>query len=316
MDIKDYIDKNRQRMLDELCDLLRIPSVSADPDFNDDVKRCAEAVASSLKKAGAGNVEVMETPGHPIVFGEYHVSDEAPTVLVYGHYDVQPPDPIDLWDNPAFDPIIKTTPKHPEGAIFARGACDDKGQMFMHVKALESMKASGDVPCNIKFIIEGEEEVGSSHLDTFLETHKDKLSADVVLVSDTGIISNDIPSITVGLRGLSYVEVEVTGPNRDLHSGLYGGAAPNPINILCEMIASLKDEDQRIAVEGFYDDVLELTKEEREDMARAPFNEAEHRESIGIGAHEGERGYSPTERMSIRPTLDINGIWGGYIGKG
>ena len=316
MDIKDYIDKNRQRMLDELCDLLRIPSVSADPDFNDDVKRCAEAVASSLKKAGAGNVEVMETPGHPIVFGEYHVSDEAPTVLVYGHYDVQPPDPIDLWDNPAFDPIIKTTPKHPEGAIFARGACDDKGQMFMHVKALESMKASGDVPCNIKFIIEGEEEVGSSHLDTFLETHKDKLSADVVLVSDTGIISNDIPSITVGLRGLSYVEVEVTGPNRDLHSGLYGGAAPNPINILCEMIASLKDEDQRIAVEGFYDDVLELTKEEREDMARAPFNEAEHRESIGIGAHEGERGYSPTERMSIRPTLDINGIWGGYMKEG
>jgi len=316
MDIKDYIDKNRQRMLDELCDLLRIPSVSADPDFNDDVKRCAEAVASSLKKAGAGNVEVMETPGHPIVFGEYHVSDDVPTVLVYGHYDVQPPDPIDLWDNPAFEPIIKTTPKHPEGAIFARGACDDKGQMFMHVKALESMKASGDVPCNIKFIIEGEEEVGSSHLDTFLENHKDKLSADVVLVSDTGIISNDIPSITVGLRGLSYVEVEVTGPNRDLHSGLYGGAAPNPINILCEMIASLKDEDQRIAVEGFYDDVLELTKEEREDMARAPFNEAAHRESIGIGSHEGERGYSPTERMSIRPTLDINGIWGGYMKEG
>ena len=303
-------------MLDELCDLLRIPSVSADPTFDDDVKRCAEAVAGSLQQAGASNVEVMPTPGHPIVFGEYHVSDEAPTVLVYGHYDVQPPDPIDLWDNPAFDPIIKTTPKHPEGAIFARGACDDKGQMFMHVKALESMKASGDVPCNIKFIIEGEEEVGSSHLDTFLETHKDKLSADVVLVSDTGIISNDMPSITVGLRGLSYVEVEVTGPNRDLHSGLYGGAAPNPINILCEMIASLKDEDQRIAVEGFYDDVLELTQDEREDMARAPFNASAHMESIGIGAHEGEHGYSPTERMSIRPTLDINGIWGGYMKEG
>ena len=316
MDIKDYIDKNRQRMLDELCDLLRIPSVSADPTFDGDVKRCAAAVASSLQQAGASNVEVMETPGHPIVFGQYHVSDEAPTVLVYGHYDVQPPDPIDLWDNPAFDPIIKTTPKHPEGAIFARGACDDKGQMFMHIKALESMKSSGDVPCNIKFIIEGEEEVGSSHLDAFLEKHKDKLSADVVLVSDTGIISNDIPSITVGLRGLSYVEVEVTGPNRDLHSGLYGGAAPNPINVLCEMIASLKDEDQRIAVEGFYDDVLELTQDEREDMARAPFNEAAHRESIGIGAHEGEHGYSPTERMSIRPTLDINGIWGGYMKEG
>ena len=303
-------------MLDELCDLLRIPSVSADPAFNDDVKHCAEAVASSLKEAGASNVEVMTTPGHPIVFGEYHVSDESPTVLVYGHYDVQPPDPIDLWDNPAFEPIVKVTPNHPEGAIFARGACDDKGQMFMHVKALESMKESGEVPCNIKFIIEGEEEVGSSHLDTFLENHKDKLSADVVLVSDTGIIANDIPSITVGLRGLSYVEVEVTGPNRDLHSGLYGGAAPNPINILCEMISSLKDEDQRITVEGFYDDVLELTKEEREDMARAPFNETAHRESIGIGAHEGERGYSPTERMSIRPTLDINGIWGGYMKEG
>jgi acetylornithine deacetylase/succinyl-diaminopimelate desuccinylase-like protein len=316
MDIKDYIDKNRQRMLDELCDLLRIPSVSADPAFNDDVKHCAEAVASSLREAGASNVEVLKTPGHPIVFGEYHVSDEAPTVLVYGHYDVQPPDPIDLWDNPAFEPIVKVTPNHPEGAIFARGACDDKGQMFMHVKALESMKATGEVPCNIKFIIEGEEEVGSSHLDSFLENYKEKLSADVVLVSDTGIISNDIPSITVGLRGLSYVEVEVTGPNRDLHSGLYGGAAPNPINILCEMISSLKDEDQRITVEGFYDDVLELTKEEREAMARAPFNETAHRESIGIGAHEGERDYSPTERMSIRPTLDINGIWGGYMNEG
>jgi acetylornithine deacetylase/succinyl-diaminopimelate desuccinylase-like protein len=303
-------------MLDELFDLLRIPSVSADPEFAGDVQKCAEAVAASLQKAGAVNVEVMETPGHPIVFGEYIVSNEVPTVLVYGHYDVQPADPIELWDNPAFEPIIKTTPAHPEGAIFARGSCDDKGQMFMHVKALEAMVASGDVPCNIKFIIEGEEEVGSDSLDDFLEEHKEKLSADVVLVSDTGILANDTPSITVGLRGLAYVEVEVTGPNRDLHSGLYGGAAPNPINILCEMIASLKDEDQRITVDGFYDDVLELSSDEREAMARAPFSEGDYKDSIGISSTEGEQSYSPPERMSIRPTLDLNGIWGGYIKEG
>ena len=316
MDIKDFITVNRQRMLDELFTLLRIPSVSADPNFAGDVEKCAEAVADSLRQAGAKNVEVMKTPGHPIVFGEYHTDKDAPTVLVYGHYDVQPADPIDLWDNPAFEPIIKITDQHPEGAIFARGACDDKGQMFMHVKALEAMVATGKVPCNIKFIIEGEEEVGSSHLDSFLETHKEKLAADVVLVSDTGIISKDNPSITVGLRGLSYVEVEVKGPNRDLHSGLYGGAAPNPINILCEMIASLKDEDQRITVDGFYDDVLELTSEERAAMARAPFNEDSHKSSIDISAHEGEPSYSPSERMSIRPTLDVNGIWGGYLKEG
>ncbi|HIB77723.1 MAG TPA: dipeptidase [Flavobacteriales bacterium] len=316
MDIKDYISENRQRMLDELFELLRIPSVSADPAFAGDVERCAEAVAASLTQAGASNVEVMTTPGHPIVFGEYKVSSSAPTVLVYGHYDVQPADPIDLWDKPAFEPYIKVTEKHSEGAIFARGSCDDKGQMFMHVKALEAMVAVGNVPCNIKFIIEGEEEVGSSHLDSFLEENKEKLSADVVLVSDTGIISNDTPSITVGLRGLSYVEVEVTGPNRDLHSGLYGGSAPNPINILCEMIASLKDEDQRITIEGFYDDVEELSSDERAAMAKAPFSSENHKSSIGIGAHEGEVAYSPSERMSIRPTLDVNGIWGGYMKDG
>jgi len=316
MDMKAYLTENRQRMLDELFDLLRIPSVSADPEFAGDVKRCAEAVADSLTKAGASAVEVMVTGGHPIVYGEYITNENAPTVLVYGHYDVQPPDPVELWDSPPFEPVIKTTPAHPEGAIFARGACDDKGQMFMHVKALEAMVATGDVPCNIKFIIEGEEEVGSDHLDDFLVTHKEKLSADVVLVSDTGIISNDVPSITVGLRGLSYVEVEVKGPNRDLHSGLYGGAAPNPINILCEMIASLKDEDQRITIDGFYDDVLELSSEEREAMARAPFSEDRYKSSIGIGATEGEPSYTPPERMSIRPTLDLNGIWGGYIKEG
>ena len=219
-------------MLDELFDLLRIRSVSADPAYAGDVQKCAEAVADSLKQAGASNVEVMATPGHPIVYGEYIVDRSASTVLVYGHYDVQPADPIELWDNPAFEPIIKTTDIHPEGAIFARGSCDDKGQMFMHVKALEAMVASGEVPCNVKFIIEGEEEVGSDNLDDFLEEHKEKLAADVVLVSDTGIIANDTPSICVGLRGLAYVEVQITGPNRDLHSGLYGGAAPNPINIL------------------------------------------------------------------------------------
>ena len=279
-------------------------------------KKCAEAVAASLTQAGASNVKVMATPGHPIVFGEYIVNPNSPTVLVYGHYDVQPADPIELWDNPAFEPIIKKTDIHPEGAIFARGSCDDKGQMFMHVKALEAMVASGDVPCNIKFIIEGEEEVGSDNLDDFLEQHKEKLSADVVLVSDTGIIANDTPSICVGLRGLAYVEVQITGPNRDLHSGLYGGAAPNPINILCEMIASLKDEDQRITVDGFYDDVLDLTDAEREAMARAPFSEKAYKSSIGIGGTEGEPSYSPPERMSIRPTLDLNGIWGGYTGEG
>ncbi len=314
--MKAYISEHRQRMLDELFDLLRIPSVSADPAYAGDVQKCAEAVAESLKVAGASNVEVMKTPGHPIVFGEYIVDENAPTVLVYGHYDVQPADPIELWDNPAFEPVIKTTEIHPEGAIFARGSCDDKGQMFMHVKALEAMVYSGEVPCNVKFIIEGEEEVGSDNLDDFLEQNSEKLSADVVLVSDTGILANDTPSICVGLRGLAYVEVEITGPNRDLHSGLYGGAAPNPINILCEMIASLKDEDQRITVDGFYDDVEELSSEEREAMARAPFSEEAYKDSIGIGGTEGEPAFTSPERMSIRPTLDLNGIWGGYTGEG
>jgi acetylornithine deacetylase/succinyl-diaminopimelate desuccinylase-like protein len=239
MTTNDFIHQNRDRFLDELFDLLRIPSVSADPAYASDVRKCAEAVADSLRKAGATGVELIETEGYPVVYGERLVDPAAPTVLVYGHYDVQPADPIALWDTPAFEPEIRKTALHPEGAIFARGACDDKGQMFMHVKAFEAMVASGELPCNVKFMIEGEEEVGSAHLEPFLEAHKEKLAADIVLVSDTGIIANNTPSITVGLRGLSYVEVEVTGPNRDLHSGLYGGAAPNPINILCEMIASL-----------------------------------------------------------------------------
>lgn len=316
MTTNEFIQSNRDRFLDELFDLLRIPSVSADPAFAGDVRRCAEAVADSLRQAGATHVELIETEGYPVVYGERFVREDVPTVLVYGHYDVQPADPIDLWSSPAFEPVIHKTELHPEGAIFARGACDDKGQFFMHVKAFEAMVASGTLACNVKFMIEGEEEVGSAHLEPFLEANKEKLAADIVLVSDTGIIANDIPSITVGLRGLSYVEVEVTGPNRDLHSGLYGGAAPNPINILCEMIASLKDDQQRITVEGFYDGVVELSKEERAAMAEAPFSEDEYKRSIGIDAVEGEQGYTAPERMSIRPTLDVNGIWGGYTGDG
>lgn len=311
-----YIESNRDRFLEELFELLRIPSVSADPAFAGDVQKCAELVAKQLEAAGGENVEIIPTEGYPVVYGEKLVGPDAPTVLVYGHYDVQPPDPLELWDAPAFEPVIKKTDIHPEGAIFARGACDDKGQFFMHVKALEAMVQSNALHCNVKFMIEGEEEVGSAHLDEFLETHREKIAADIVLVSDTGIIANDVPSITVGLRGLSYVEVEVTGPNRDLHSGLYGGAAPNPINILCEMIASLKDEDQRITVDGFYDDVVELSREERDAMAEAPFSEHEYKKSIDIGAVEGEKGYTAPERMSIRPTLDVNGMWGGYTGDG
>ena len=316
MDVKEYMNEHRERMLDELLELLRIPSISADPAYADDTNKCAEVVADHLRKAGADNVEVVPTKGYPVVYGEKLIDPALPTVLVYGHYDVQPADPIDLWDSPAFEPVIKKTELHPDGAIFARGACDDKGQFFMHVKAFEAMVATDQVPCNIKFMIEGEEEVGSVHLEDFLEAHKVRLAADVVLVSDTGVIANDVPSITTGLRGLSYVEVEVTGPNRDLHSGLYGGAAPNPINILCEMIASLKDEHQQITVEGFYDDVEVLSEDERKAMAEAPFSEDAYKKSIDIGAVEGEAGYSAPERMSIRPTLDVNGIWGGYTGEG
>ena len=316
MSVNTYISANRERFLNELLDILRIPSISADPAYANDVMRMADATRDSLLRAGADRAEVMQTPGYPIVYGEKIIDSALPTVLVYGHYDVQPADPIELWDSPAFEPVIKPTSIHPEGAIFARGACDDKGQFYMHVKAFEAMVASNELPCNVKFIIEGEEEVGSSNLDGFLLKHKDLLKADVVLVSDTGIIANDVPSITTGLRGLSYIEVEVTGPNRDLHSGLYGGSVPNPINILCEMIASLKDAQQRIAITGFYDDVVELSVEERTEMAKAPYSENHFKEHIGINDVEGEHGYSVPERKSIRPTLDVNGIWGGYIGEG
>ncbi len=311
-----FIEENKDRFLNELLDLLRIPSVSADSKFKDDVRKAAGFIQDKLLAAGADKAEVMETSGHPIVYGEKMVSDNLPTVLVYGHYDVQPADPYDLWDSPPFEPVIKETELHPQGAIFARGSCDDKGQMYMHIKAFEAMMATDSLACNVKFIIEGEEEVGSDNLGVFLEDNKEMLKADIVLVSDTGIIANDVPSITVGLRGLSYVEVEVTGPNRDLHSGLYGGAVPNPINILAEMIASLKNEDQSINIPGFYDDVVILTEEERAAMAKAPFDLQDFKDSIGLRDVEGEEGFSSMERTSIRPTLDVNGIWGGYTGEG
>lgn len=314
--IQAYVKENRQRFLDELFELLRIPSVSADPLFKNDVVRTAEAVKEKLQFAGADKVEICPTDGFPIVYGEKIVDPSLPTVLVYGHYDVQPPDPLELWESGPFEPVIKKTAIHPEGAIFARGACDDKGQMYMHIKAFEYMMRSNNLPCNVKFMIEGEEEVGSDNLGIFCERNKDKLKADVVLISDTGIISNDVPSITTGLRGLCYVEVEVTGPNRDLHSGLYGGAVANPINILCEMIAKMKDEKNRITIPGFYDDVAELSKDGRTELNRAPFSVEGFKESIGLSDIHGEEGYTTIERTSIRPTLDVNGIWGGYTGEG
>ena len=314
--ISQYIDQNKDRFLHELIDLLKIPSVSADSSFKNDVRSAAEFIHSKLLDAGADNCQIFETEGHPIVYGEKIINENSPTILVYGHYDVQPADPYDLWDSDPFEPIVKTTSIHPEGAIFARGACDDKGQMYMHLKAFESMMKTDTLMCNVKFMIEGEEEVGSENLENFIRKQKDLLKADVVLVSDTGIISNDTPSICVGLRGLSYVEVEVTGPNRDLHSGLYGGAVANPINILSKMIASLHDEDLKINIPGFYDDVLTVDDTERQEMSKAPFNLNEYKKDLEIDDVYGEKGYTTNERNSIRPTLDVNGIWGGYTGEG
>lgn len=316
VNIQNYISENKERFLDELMDLLRVPSISADPEYSGDVHKTAEIVAKRLIEAGAENVEVCQTAGYPIVYGDKIIDSSLPTVLVYGHYDVQPADPIDLWDSPAFEPVIKKTDLHPEGAIFARGACDDKGQMYMHVKAFEAMMKSNELPCNVKFMLEGEEEVGSVNLGIFVNENKERLAADIILVSDTGMLANDVPSITTGLRGLSYVEVQVTGPNRDLHSGLYGGCVANPINILNKMIASLHDENNKITIPGFYDKVIELSANERAEMAKAPFSERAYCESIDIDAVYGEEGYTTMERGSIRPTLDVNGIWGGYIGEG
>ena len=308
--VQDFLEANRERFLNELVEFLKIPSVSADPAYAGDVRKCAEWVKKGLLKAGVDSAEVVETGGHPVVYAEKIQDASLPTVLVYGHYDVQPADPLELWDSPPFEPVIK------DEKIYARGACDDKGQTFMHVKALEVMLAQGALPCNIKFMIEGEEEVGSANLEGFLTEHKERLAADIVLVSDTAILSNEVPSITTGLRGLSYVEVEVTGPNRDLHSGIYGGAVGNPINVLSSMIESLIDDQGRITVEGFYDAVEDVSDTEREAMARAPFDLKAYQDDLEIGAVQGEEGYSTLERASIRPTLDVNGIWGGYIGEG
>ena len=313
---KSYILENKKRFIDELIELLKIPSISADSKYKADVIRTADLVKNSLKKAGCDQVEICETPGYPIVYGEKIIDANLPTVLVYGHYDVQPPDPINLWDSPPFEPVIKTTDLHPEGAIFARGSCDDKGQMYMHIKALEYMTSTGQLPCNVKFMIEGEEEVGSESLGWFVERNQKKLENDIILISDTGMIAPDVPSITTGLRGLSYVEVEVTGPNRDLHSGLYGGAVANPINILTQMIASLHDENNHITIPGFYDQVEELSELERAKMGEAPFSIEAYKKALDINDVHGEKGYTTNERNSIRPTLDVNGIWGGYIGEG
>jgi acetylornithine deacetylase/succinyl-diaminopimelate desuccinylase-like protein len=314
--IKSYITAHKQRFLDELIELLKIPSVSADKAFKKEVLLTADFVLESLKKAGCDKVEMCKTPGYPIIYGEKIIDKNLPTILVYGHYDVQPADPIELWTSPPFEPVLKKTEIHPEGAIFARGSCDDKGQMYMHVKALEYMTSTGNLPCNVKFMIEGEEEVGSESLAWFVPKNKEKLANDVILISDTGMIANDIPSITTGLRGLSYVEVEVTGPNRDLHSGLYGGAVANPINVLTKMIASLTDKNNHITIPGFYDAVQELSKEERAEMEKAPFDLDNYKKALDIDEVDGEKGYSTNERNSIRPTLDVNGIWGGYIGEG
>ena len=300
--LQSYLDTNKDRFVNELFDLLKIPSVSADSNYRKDVFKAAHFVASSLKTAGCDTVEICQTKGFPIVYGEKLINPSLPTILVYGHYDVQPADPIDLWDAPAFEPIIKKTDLHPEGAIFARGACDDKGQMYMHVKALEFMTSTGQLPCNVMFMIEGEEEVGSDNLAEFVKNNTTKLKNDVILISDTGMIAKDTPSITTGLRGLSYVEVEVTGPNRDLHSGIYGGAVANPINVLAKMIASLHDENNHITILGFYDKVEDLSYQEREEMAKAPFLIEAYKGALEINAVYGEKGYTTNERNSIRPT--------------
>ena len=314
--ITTYLDQNKDRLLSELIDLLKIPSISADSKYKPDVIKTAEAVKQRLIEAGADNVELSQTKGNPVVYGEKIIDPEKPTVIVYGHYDVQPADPVNLWDSPPFEPVIKKTAVHPGGAIFARGACDDKGQMYMHVKAFEFMMKTNTLPCNVKFMIEGEEEVGSPSLGPWIIENKNRLKGDVILISDTSIIANDIPSIDVGLRGLAYMEVEVVGPNRDLHSGVYGGAVANPVNILCKMIADCHDENNHITIPGFYEDVMELSKGERDELAKAPFDLADFKKDLEIAEERGEKGYSSNERTGIRPTLDVNGIWGGYTGEG
>ena len=305
-----YQDQHKERYLAELLDLLRIPSISARSEHKADMQKCAVAVRQHLVQAGVDKAEVYPTDGHPVVYGEKIIDKTKPTVLVYGHYDVQPPDPLELWHSGPFDPVIR------DGKIYARGSADDKGQFFMHVKAFEMMAATDTLATNVKFIIEGEEEIGSPNLATFVKTHKDLLKADVILISDTAMLSLDTPSIDIGVRGLSYIEVEVTGPNRDLHSGVYGGTVANPITILAKMIASCHDANNHITIPGFYDDVVEATPAERKLMAEAPYDEAEYKKDLGVKALWGEKEYTTNERTGIRPTIELNGIWGGYTGEG
>ena len=308
--VKKYIEENKDRFLDELFGLIRIPSISSESARKDDMMKAAEYWKESMLKAGVDKAEIMTTEGNPVVYGEKMLDPSAPTVLVYGHYDVMPVDPVNLWESDPFEPVIR------DGKIFARGADDDKGQAFMHAKAFELMVNTDTLPCNVKFMVEGEEEIGSPSLGKFCEEHKELLTADVILVSDTGMIAPDIPSITTGLRGLAYMEVEVTGPNKDLHSGLFGGAVANPINILTKMIASLTDDDNVISIPGFYDDVEDISDTERTEMAKAPFSLDEYKKALDIDEVWGEKGYSTNERTGIRPSLDVNGIWGGYTGEG
>jgi acetylornithine deacetylase/succinyl-diaminopimelate desuccinylase-like protein len=306
----EYQKQHQQRFLDEMLELLRIPSISAKSEHKDDMRKCADLVRQRLLDSGCDRAEVMETAGHPVVFGEKIIDPSKPTVLVYGHYDVQPADPLELWHSGPFEPVIK------DGKVFARGSADDKGQFYMHVKALETMVKTGSLESNVKFLIEGEEEVGSPNLGDFVAANKELLKADVILISDSSMISMENPSLDIGVRGLSYIQVEVTGANRDLHSGTYGGAVANPITILCKMIASLHDENNHITIPGFYDDVVEATPEERELMGRAPYNEDEYKSELGVKELWGEKGYTTNERTGIRPTLEVNGIWGGYTGEG
>jgi acetylornithine deacetylase/succinyl-diaminopimelate desuccinylase-like protein len=307
---KEYQEKNKDRFLQELLEMLRIPSVSANSDHKEDMIKCAEVVKQRLLEAGAAKAEVYSTDGHPVVYGEKIIDPSKPTVLVYGHYDVQPPDPLNLWHSGPFEPVIK------DGRIYARGSADDKGQFYMHVKAMEILSKTNSLTTNIKFLIEGEEEVGSPNLGKFVAAHKDLLKCDVILISDSSMISLDTPSIDIGVRGLAYIQVEVTAANRDLHSGVYGGAVANPITILAKMIASCHDENNHITIPGFYNDVLEATPDERKLMALAPFSEEEYKKDLGVGALWGEKGYTTNERTGIRPTLELNGIWGGYTGEG
>lgn len=305
-----YIEQHKDRFVNELIELLRIPSISAKSEHKDDLLRCAEIIKAKMLSIGCSHAELCPTAGNPIVYGELIKDASWPTILVYGHYDVQPPEPLELWTSPPFEPVIK------DDKIYARGACDDKGQMYMHLLAVETLVAEGKLNCNVKFMIEGEEEIGSNNLGIFIKANKAKLQCDLVLVSDTAIISNETPSITVGLRGLSYIEVEVTGPNRDLHSGIYGGAVANPINTLCEMIAQMKDATGNITIPGFYDDVVTLSEAERKALNEAPFDLEAYKKDLAIGDVKGEDGYTTIERTAIRPTFDLNGIWGGYTGEG